>query len=40
MEIAMNSFVPLLMICLIGVASFAWGYLAGRQRRQQGNGRA
>jgi len=33
----MDSFVPLLLICLIGLAAFAWGYAAGRHCRQEGD---
>jgi hypothetical protein len=34
LENAMNSFLPLFLISLIGVAAFGWGYLAGRRRKQ------
>jgi hypothetical protein len=32
----MDSSLSLLLISLIGVAAFAFGFLAGRQRRKQG----
>jgi hypothetical protein len=35
----MDNTVALVLIALIGVASFAWGYLAGRQRRKPGGSR-
>jgi hypothetical protein len=35
----MESFLPLVLISLIGVGAFAFGYLAGRQRRKPGDSR-
>jgi hypothetical protein len=35
----MDTTLALVLISLIGMAAFAWGYLAGRQRRKPGDGR-
>jgi hypothetical protein len=37
-ECPMDSSLSLLLISLIGVAAFAFGFLAGRNRRKQGAG--
>jgi hypothetical protein len=37
-DTAMDSFLPLLLLSLLGVAAFTSGYLAGRQRRKTGVG--
>jgi hypothetical protein len=35
----MDTALALVLISLIGVAAFGWGYFAGRQRRKPGAGR-
>jgi hypothetical protein len=35
-ECAMDASLPLLLIALIGIGAFAWGYVMGRHRGKQG----